>query len=151
MTQKNKMDYSIEEFDKAKTKVMNYIMYKKRTEYEVKNKFSKTLEENLLNDIIEYVKEAGYLSDVQYIKRAVNEFMALNNLSRKEIKYKLFSKGVSNNLIEDYFSEHQEELYEYELNSAKKIILKKSQTMDKTEINNYLRKKGYTEEVIKQE
>lgn len=151
MTQKNKMNYSIEEFDKAKTKVMNYIMYKKRTEYEVKNKFSKTLEENLLNDIIEYVKEAGYLSDVQYIKRAVNEFMALNNLSRKEIKYKLFSKGVSNNLIEDYFSEHQEELYEYELNSAKKIILKKSQTMDKTEINNYLRKKGYTEEVIKQE
>ena len=33
------MDYSIEEFDKAKTKVMNYIMYKKRTEYEVKNKY----------------------------------------------------------------------------------------------------------------
>ena len=54
------MDYTIEEFDKAKTKIMNYIMYKKRTEYEVKNKFSKTLEENLLHDIIEYVKEAGY-------------------------------------------------------------------------------------------
>ena len=46
------MDYTIEEFDKAKTKIMNYIMYKKRTEYEVKNKFSKTLEENLLHDII---------------------------------------------------------------------------------------------------
>ena len=151
MTQKNKMDYSIEEFDKAKTKVMNYIMYKKRTEYEVRNKFSKTLEENLLNDIIEYVKEAGYLSDMQYIERSVNEFMALNNLSRKEIKYKLFSKGISSNLIEDYFNEHQEELYEYEINSAKKIILKKSQTMDKTEINNYLRKKGYTEEAIKEE
>ena len=30
--------YSIEEFDKEKTKVMNYIMYKKRTEKEVKNK-----------------------------------------------------------------------------------------------------------------
>ena len=39
------MEYTIEEFDKAKTKVMNYIMYKKRTEYEVRNKFSKTLEE----------------------------------------------------------------------------------------------------------
>ena len=88
---------------------------------------------------------------MQYIERSVNEFMALNNLSRKEIKYKLFSKGVQNNLIEDYFSEHQEELYEYEINSAKKIILKKSQTMDKTEINNCLRKKGYTEEAIKEE
>ena len=62
------MEYSIEDFDKAKTKVMNYIMYKKRTEYEVRNKFSKILEENLLNDIIDYVKEAGYLSDEDYIK-----------------------------------------------------------------------------------
>ena len=92
------MDYSIEEFDKAKTKVMNYIMYKKRTEYEVKNKFAKILEENLLNDIIEYVKEAGYLSDTAYIDRAVSEFKALNNLSRKEIKYKLYSKGIENSL-----------------------------------------------------
>ena len=64
-------------FDKAKTKVMNYIMYKKRTEYEVRNKFSKTLEENLLDDIIEYVKDAGYLSDIEYIKRAITEFQAV--------------------------------------------------------------------------
>ena len=69
------MNYSIEEFDKAKTKVMNYIMYKKRTEYEVKNKFSKTLEENLLNDIIDYVKEAGYLSDTAYIQKTIMELV----------------------------------------------------------------------------
>lgn len=144
------MNYSIEEFDKAKTKVMNYIMYKKRTEYEVRNKFSKTLEENLLNDIIEYVKEAGYLSDAQYIERAISEYKALSNLSRREIKYKLYSKGISNNLIEDYFSEHQEELYEYELKSAKNIFIKKKNTMDEEEIKNYLRKKGYTEEILKE-
>jgi len=144
------MDYSIEEFDKAKTKVMNYIMYKKRTEYEVKNKFSKTLEENLLNDIIEYVKEAGYLSDTAYIDRAIAEFKVLNNLSRKEIKYKLYSKGIENSLIEDYFSENSEELYEYELKSAKNIVIKKQGTIDEEEITNYLRKKGYKEDIIKQ-
>lgn len=144
------MNYSIEEFDRAKTKVMNYIMYKKRTEYEVKNKFSKTLEENLLNDIIEYVKEAGYLSDTAYIDRAVAEFKVLNNLSRKEIKYKLYSKGIENSLIEDYFSENSEELYEYELKSAKNIVIKKQSTMDEEEIENYLRKKGYKEEIIKE-
>lgn len=144
------MEYSIEEFDKAKTKVMNYIMYKKRTEYEVKNKFSKVLEENLLNDIIEYVKEAGYLSDKTYIERAVSEFKILNNLSRKEIRYKLYSKGIANDLIDNYFAENQEELYEYELKSAKKILIKKSNTMDKEEIKNYLRKKGYREDIIKE-
>ena len=145
-----KMEYTIEEFDKAKTKVMNYIMYKKRTEYEVKNKFSKTLEENLLNDIIEYIKEAGYLSDTAYIDRAVSEFKTLNNLSRKEIKYKLYSKGIENSLIEDYFLENSEELYEYELKSAKNIVIKKQSTMDEEEIENYLRKKGYREDIINQ-
>ena len=144
------MEYSIEEFDKAKTKVMNYIMYKKRTEYEVKNKFSKILEENLLNDIIEYVKEAGYLSDTEYIKRAVSEFKMINNLSRKEISYKLYSKGIARDLIEDYFSEHSEDLHEYELASAKKIAIKKANTMDEEEIKNYLRKKGYREDIIKE-
>lgn len=144
------MEYTIEEFDKAKTNVMKYIMYKKRTEYEVKNKFSKTLEENLLDDIIEYVKDAGYLSDKEYIKRAVSEFQALNNLSRKEIKYKLYSKGIENGLIEDYFLDKTDELYHYELKSAKNIFVKKQSTMDKDEIKNYLRKKGYREDIIKE-
>ena len=144
------MDYTIEEFDKAKTKIMNYIMYKKRTEYEVKNKFSKTLEENLLHDIIEYVKEAGYLSDTMYIERAIAEYKALNNLSRKEISYKLYSKGISKNLIEDYFSEHQEELYDYEIQSAKNILDKKSTSMEAEDIKNYLRRKGYRENSIKE-
>ena len=144
------MDYTIEEFDRAKTKLMNYIMYKKRTEYEVKNKFSKTLEENLLHDIIEYVKEAGYLSDTMYIERAIAEYKALNNLSRKEISYKLYSKGISKNLIEDYFSEHQEELYDYEIQSAKNILDKKSTSMETEDIKNYLRRKGYRENSIKE-
>lgn len=144
------MEYSIEEFDRAKTKVMNYIMYKKRTEYEVKNKFSKTIEENLLHDIIEYVKEAGYLSNKEYIERAVSEFKALNNLSRKEVSYKLYSKGIERDLIEDYFSEHSLELYKYELNSAINIFNKKKNTTDEEEIRNYLRKKGYKEDIIKQ-
>lgn len=144
------MDYTIEEFDKAKTKIMNYIMYKKRTEYEVKNKFSKTLEENLLHDIIEYVKEAGYLSDTMYIERAIAEYKTLNNLSRKEISYKLYSKGISKNLIEDYFSEHQEELYDYEIQSAKNILDKKSTSMETEDIKNYLRRKGYRENSIKE-
>ena len=144
------MNYSIEEFDKAKTKVMNYIMYKKRTEYEVRNKFSKTLEENLLNDIIEYVKEAGYLSDENYIERAVAEFMAIKNLSQKEINYKLYSKGIDKSLIEDYLASHSEELYEYELKSAITIFNKKINTMEEEEIKNYLRKKGYKESILKE-
>lgn len=142
--------YSPEEFDKEKTKVMKYIMYKKRTQKEVKNKFQNTIQYDLLCDIIEYVKEAGYLNDKEYVKRAVAEFMALKNLSSKEIKYKLFTKGIEKEIIEDYFYEQEEEIEEYERKSAKAIILKKQQTLEKEEIENYLRKKGYKEQIIKE-
>lgn len=142
--------YEIEEFDKQKSKVMNYIMYKKRSEYEVKNKFQNTIQEDLLCDIIEYVKEAGYLNDLDYIERSINEFKALKNLSIKEVRYKLQQKGIRKSDLEEYISSNYEEMYEYETNSARAIVLKKETTMDKEEIKNYLLKKGYQEQIIKE-
>ena len=37
------------EFDKLKTKVLKYVLYKKRTEYEVRQKFSEAFEKSLGN------------------------------------------------------------------------------------------------------
>lgn len=52
---------NIEEFDKLKTKILKYIMYKKRTEKEVIQKFSSSVDQNLLEDVIEHLKEIGYI------------------------------------------------------------------------------------------
>ena len=141
--------YTIEEFDIEKTKVLKYVMYKKRTEREIKIKFKSIIEEDLLNDIIEELKENGYISDENYIERAINEFVALKNLSLKEIRYKLISKGISNNLVDNYIQKHEEELNEYEQKSADNIVLKKSVNMEELEIKQYLMKKGYAEEHIR--
>ena len=135
-------DY-LEEYEKQKAKVMNYIMYKKRTEFEVRQKFSRIINEEMLEEIIEYVKDAGYLSDKAYIERAVNEYMALKNISIYEIINKLYSKGISKDEIEDYIAEHRDELTEYEERAKESIIAKKSSTMDERELNNYLYKKGF--------
>ena len=140
--------YSKEEFDKEKTKVLKYILYKKRSEYEIRNKFSKSIEENLLDDIIEYLKEAKYIDDGQYIEKTINNFMILKNLSIKEIQYKLISKGLNKNLIEDYIYNENEELNNYEIKSAKNVIYKKSNTMELEDIKVYLIKKGYKIENI---
>ena len=142
--------YTVEEFDKEKTKVMKYIIYKKRTEQEVKNKFQSTCAYDLLCDIIDYVKEAGYLDDNDYVQKAVSEFIALKNLSIKEIRYKLYAKGIDKEILEDYFFEHREELEEYEKQSAKNIFTKRKITQEKEEIANFLRKKGYREPTIKE-
>ena len=47
------MSYTIQEFDNIKTKMLKYIMYKKRTEKEVRQKFSSSVDEILLDDVIE--------------------------------------------------------------------------------------------------
>mgnify|MGYP004540858757 FL=1 len=141
--------YTIEEYDKEKTKVLKYVIYKKRTIREIKTKFKTLIDENMLEDIIEELKENGYISDENYIKRAVSEYMALKNLSIKEIKYKLISKGIPNSMVEEYVLENIEELEEYEQKSADNIVIKKITNMDETEIKGYLLKKGYREESIK--
>ncbi len=140
--------YTIEEFDKEKTRVLKYIMYKKRTEQEIKNKFSKTIQENLLEDIIQYLKEAEYINDKQYIEKFVNELIALKKLSIKELKYKLLSKGLSKDLIEDYICNNKEKLEQYEIQSATNLAIKRENYMEKEEIKQYLIKKGYKPENI---
>ena len=142
--------YTIEEFDKEKTKVLKYVIYKKRTEKEVKTKFKSQIEEDLLSDIIKDLKENGYIDDEKYVERAINEFMALKNLSIKEIKYKLLSKGVPTRILDEYIEKNTEELKEYEQKSANNIALKKSVNMEETEIKQYLMKKGYREENIRE-
>ena len=132
----------IEEFDKLKTQVLKYVLYKKRSEAEVREKFSKNTG-NMLDNVIEYLKENEYIDDTVYIEKAVNEFMRLKNMSIKEVQYKLLSKGISKDNIDNYIYNNREELLEYELNSAKQIMIKKDKIID------YLRKKGYMQETIK--
>lgn len=142
--------YTIEEFDKQKIKVLRYILYKKRTEQEIRNKFLNIIDENMLEDIIEYLKEAKYINDKEFIKKTINNFMLLKNLSIKEIQYKLMAKGLSKNEIEDYIYENRDELEEYEIKSAKNILYKKEISMEQDEIKQYLMKKGYKAENIDQ-
>ena len=139
---------NIEKFDKLKTQVLKYVLYKKRSEAEVRQKFLKNTG-NMLDNVIEYLKENGYIDDNQYIQKSVAEFIRLKNMSIKEVQYKLLSKGINKDLIDDYIYNNKEDLLEYEINSAKKIFLKKQNTLEKEGILDYLRKKGYMSETIK--
>ena len=138
--------YSLEEFDKAKTKILRYILYKKRTENEVRTKFKNDIDEEMLEDAIEYLKEAKYIDDEDYIEKTINNFKILKKMSIMELKYKLQAKGLNKDFIEDYIYQNRDELIEYEINSAEKIILRKDQ--EKPEIVSYLMKKGYKRDNI---
>ena len=102
----------------------------------------------MLEDVIEYLKQANYINDDDYVEKAINNFINLKNLSLMELKYKLIAKGIKNSLIEDYFYNNKEELDEYEIKSAKNIIEKKKNDMAEQEIINFLMKKGYKRDNI---
>ena len=140
--------YNLEEFEKGKERVLKYILYQKRSEQEIRNKFISVIDENMLEDIIEYLKEAGYVNDKNFIEKTINNFIALKNLSIKEIQYKLIAKGIKKSDIEDYIYENKEELEDYEIKSASNIIYKKSNSMEIEEIKQYLLKKGYKKDSI---
>ncbi len=128
--------YTIEEYDNAKSKVLKYILYKKRSKQEVKNKFYNSIEEEMLNNIIDELEENGYIDDFNYVERAVNEYIALNNLSLKEVRYKLMAKGINSGLIDEYFSKYQERMQEYEVYSARNLIIKKKNRWTKIHLCN---------------
>ena len=140
----------LEKKDKLKTKVLKYIMYKKRTEQEVRKKFSDIEDYDLLEEVIDDLKENGYINDDSYIERAIAEFINLKNLSLKELKYKLMSKGLDKDLIDDYFYNNTDKLEEYEINSAKNIINKKSNNMEEQDIIQFLLKKEYKMDSVKE-
>lgn len=141
------MNY-IEEFDKLKTKVLKYILFKKRTESEIRQKFISD-EGEMLNDVIDELKQNGYIDDERYIERAIKEYINLKNLSIKELEYKLISKGIKKALIENYIYNNKENLLEYEIKSAINIINKKRNSHELEEILNSLRKKRYMEDSLK--
>jgi regulatory protein len=137
-----------EKVDKLKTRVLKYVVYKKRSCYEVREKF-KDEDQDILEEVISRLTELGYIDDLNYVERSINEFFAIKNMSLKEITYKLISKGINKNIIDDYIYNHKDELLDYEIKSAKNIIIKKQNQMEPEDIKNYLFKKGYMSETIK--
>ncbi len=136
-----------EELDKLKSRVLKYVLYKKRTESEVREKFSQE-DENKLEDVIQILKDNNYINDLDYIERSIKEFKSLKSLSIREINYKLTQKKVNKDLLDEYIYSHKEELLDFEIQSAKNLIIKKMKTMELEDIKNYLFSKGYMSESI---
>ena len=145
------MEYSnnweeLEKFDKLKSKMLKFILYKKRSEQEIRRKFESE-DTNMIEDAIEYFKNAGYINDLEYIERTVNEYIALKKMSIKELKYKICQKGIDKELLDKYICDNKEKILQYEITSAKEIIRKKS-NLEEIDMQNYLLKKGFLSENI---
>ena len=73
--------------------------------------------------------------------------MSLKNMSIRELKNKVYQKGIYVDDIEDYISENYEKLSEYEETSAKKLAEKK-RSIEPEKLKAYLINKGFDIDLV---
>lgn len=125
-------------------KLMRYVIFKKRTEKEVRQKCLKLeYTEDYIEEIIEYLKENEYINDQKYVEKYIQNIMRLKSSSRFEIKMDLIRRGVPEEFIEKYMTQNDEILEAFEMESASKLAKKRQSNTEKEKIKKYLMTKGY--------
>jgi len=125
-------------------KLMRYVLYKKRTVNEVRNK-CKLLkyEENYIEDAIAYLEEAGYINDKIYVEKYISTIQKLKHMSINEIRMDLMRRGIDDNLIDTAI--YNEEIQEFEFASAEYLVQKKMKAGEEIEkVKKFLLNKGYS-------
>ena len=125
-------------------KVMRYVLFKKRTEKEVRKKCTiLKYDEDYTDEVINYLKEAEYINDNVYIQKYINDVMKLKHLSIAQIRMDLMQRGVSPDLIDNFV--YNENISQYEYESACYLASKKLKAGDDVEkIKRFLLNKGYS-------
>lgn len=125
------------------SKLMKYVLFKKRTEHEVREKCKKLdYTQEYTDEIIDYLKEAEYINDELYVKKYISNLIKLKKASVAEVKLDFMKRGIDFDMI-DY--DLLEELYEHEKESAVYLANKKYKAGDEIDkIKRYLGGKGYS-------
>lgn len=125
-------------------KLMRYVLFKRRTENEVYQKCkSLKYEESYIEDVVTYLKDAGYIDDKIYIEKYISTIQKLKHMSRNEIRIDLMRKGVDTDLIDSQLD--ADELEEFEFNSAEYLVQKKMKSGEEIEkVKKFLLNKGYS-------
>ena len=123
-------------------KLMKYVVFKKRTEKEIRDKCKMMkYEDDYIDEAITYLKENEYINDERYIEKYIQNIIKLKRCSINEIKIDLLKRGIADDLIDKYIDE---ELEAFEEESAKILAEKKIKTMEVEKIKRYLLNKGFS-------
>lgn len=138
----------------AKSKALKYIERALKSEFQVREFLQKKeYEENIIDRVIEFLKEYKFIDDEYYAKAFVTQNMRIEG--KGNIRYKLAKKGISedriNNTLNE-FSSLDEEVVALKLAEKKlKVIYKSEKNISKikSKLNTFLISKGYSFDIIK--
>lgn len=138
----------------AKSKALKYIERALKSEFQVREFLQKKeYEDNVIDRVIEFLKEYKFIDDEYYSKAFVTQNIRIEG--KENIRYKLAKKGISedriNNILNEISSSDEEavalKLAEKKLNIIYKS--KKNTNKVKSKLNTFLISKGYSFDIIK--
>ena len=105
-------------FEIGKEVAIKYVMFKKRTEAEVARKLEfLNYSPTIVEKIVDYLKEAGYINDQKYAEKYMNEIKNIKNWSKVQVKSDLYKRGCKAEIDE-------KELNDYEIQSITNLYNK---------------------------
>lgn len=137
---------------KAKSIALRLVMFKLYTTEEIKKKLEvKDFSDDVVEIVIESLKEQGYLDDRAYAFKFVNQKLRLKPVSRQRLSFELQHKGIDNDII----AEALDEIDPDDEANAKKIFDKRFSKQDLSDPKqyrkavNYLVNRGFSVSLIK--
>ena len=132
---------------------LRLIEFRDRTEKEIRDKLSeKGYDENQIDDEIEFLKSYGYINDLRYAERFTLDAINLKKWGKIRIRTELLRKGIDrgtvDNVIEDSFSEIEDD----RVFSQMQVRFKNSDfsnIKERTRIFNFFMRRGFSSEEIK--
>ncbi|GAB4026016.1 MAG: hypothetical protein Fur0011_0330 [Candidatus Microgenomates bacterium] len=122
----------------AYTKILNYLSFRPRTEYEVRVRLKKygVTESASIDWVVNKLKDHNYLSDLDFAKWLVNSRMNNRPRSKQHISAELRTKGVNVTVINQVLSNIDE-------NASLEALIAKKSTLSRDKLIQFLLRRGF--------
>jgi regulatory protein len=139
---------------RALDRALLILSYRDRSSHELNQKLNKAgFSNDVVTETIGSLKEYGYVDDRNFSKAWVQSRADTKLYGKKRIRQELIEKGLSENIINDTFSEIA--LDESEMERALKLAQKKLSSLNNLEktkafrrLGQYLFRKGYSSDIV---
>lgn len=136
-----------EEQIKTNNAALKFLGYRQRSEMEIRDKLKqKDFETNFIDNTIIYLKENGLINDLAFAEAFVKDKIHLNKHGPKKIKYDLYKKGISDNIIDQALEQDDTE-YERAFELAKKKMYSyrnDDKNAQYRKLGGFLQRRGYS-------
>lgn len=136
---------------RARNKAFNYLSYRSRSEKEIRNYLK---EQGINNTVLEttmtFLRRYNYINDHEFAKSFIESKERTNPYGEKGLRYLLFQKGISNEIIEAVLSERNDSA---EIENCYKLLLKRGNSKEipfekKAKHIGYLQRRGFSYNTI---